>query len=117
MVGTCPIMGHSRLLLAIFVAPLAATLIQMTISRTREFEADAGAGKLTKRPRALANALQKLEASARQTPIQGNPAFEPLLIVNAFSREGMAGLFATHPSTEARIERLLALEEALAKVS
>jgi heat shock protein HtpX len=104
------------LLLAIFVAPLAATLIQMTISRTREFEADAGAGKLTKRPRALANALQKLEASARQTPIQGNPAFEPL-IVNAFSREGMAGLFATHPSTEARIERLLALEEALAKVS
>ncbi len=105
------------LLLAIFVAPLAATLIQMTISRTREFEADAGAGKLTKHPRALANALQKLEASARQTPIQGNPAFEPLLIVNAFSREGMAGLFATHPSTEARIERLLALEEALAKAS
>jgi heat shock protein HtpX len=105
------------LLLAIFVAPLAATLIQMTISRTREFEADAGAGKLTKNPRALATALQKLEASARQIPIQGNPAFEPLLIVNAFSREGMAGLFATHPSTEARIEKLLALQEELVKAT
>ncbi len=103
------------LLLAIFVAPLAATLIQMTISRTREFEADAGSGRLTKNPRALASALQKLEASAQRTPIQGNPAFEPLLIINAFSRQGMAGLFATHPSTEARIEKLLALEAELAK--
>lgn len=103
------------LLLAIFVAPLAATLIQLTISRTREFEADAGAGRLTKRPRALASALQKLEASALQMPIQGNPAFEPLLIVNAFSREGMANLFATHPPTAARIEKLLALERVLAE--
>ncbi|MGF1569561.1 MAG: M48 family metalloprotease [Nodosilinea sp.] len=103
------------LLLAVLVAPLAASLIQMTISRTREFEADAGAARLTQNPRALANALQKLEASARQVPIQGNPAYEPLLIINAFSREGMAGLFATHPSTEARVEKLLALEAALAK--
>jgi heat shock protein HtpX len=103
------------LLLAVIVAPLAATLIQMTISRTREFEADAGAGRLTKNPRALATALQKLETSARQVPIQGNPAYEPLLIVNAFSRQGMASLFATHPSTEARIEKLLALESELAK--
>jgi heat shock protein HtpX len=87
----------------------------MTISRTREFEADAGAGRLTKNPRALATALQKLETSARQVPIQGNPAYEPLLIVNAFSRQGMASLFATHPSTEARIEKLLALESELAK--
>nr|WP_275333969.1 M48 family metalloprotease [Nodosilinea sp. TSF1-S3]MDF0367417.1 M48 family metalloprotease [Nodosilinea sp. TSF1-S3] len=102
------------LLLAIFVAPLAATLIQMTISRTREFEADAGAGRLTKNPGALANALQKLEASARKIPMEGNPAFEPLLIVNAFSREGIAGLFATHPSTEARIEKLRQLEQELA---
>ncbi|MEO1070472.1 MAG: M48 family metalloprotease, partial [Cyanobacteria bacterium J06638_6] len=105
------------LLLAIFVAPLAATLIQMTISRTREFEADAGAGRLTQNPRALANALQKLETSARQTPIQGNPAFEPLLIINGFTRQGMAGLFATHPSTEARIEKLLSLEAELAKAT
>jgi heat shock protein HtpX len=94
---------------------VAATLIQLSISRTREFEADAGSSRLTKNPRALASALQKLEASARTTPIQGNPAFEPLLIINAFSREGMANLFATHPSTEARIEKLLQMEGELAK--
>ncbi len=88
-----------------------------TISRTREFEADAGSGKLTQNPRALANAMQKLESSARQTPIQGNPAFEPLLIINAFSRSGIAGLFATHPPTEARVEKLLALEEELVKTA
>lgn len=103
------------LLLAVFLAPLAATVIQLTISRTREFEADADAGRLTQNPRALASALQKLEASARQVPLQGNPAFEPLLIVNAFSREGLATLFATHPSTEARIEKLLVLEAELVK--
>ena len=103
------------LLLAIIVAPVAATLIQMAISRTREFEADAGAGRLTKHPRALADALRKLEASAQTTPIQGNPAFEPLLIVNAFSRQGMANLFATHPSTEQRIEKLLELASEVAK--
>jgi heat shock protein HtpX len=87
----------------------------MAISRTREFEADAGAGRLTKNPRALASALRKLETSAQTAPIQGNPAFEPLLIINAFAREGMANLFATHPSTEQRIEKLLALESELAK--
>lgn len=103
------------LLLAIIVAPVAATLIQMAISRTREFEADSGAGRLTKNPRALADALRKLEASAQTTPIQGNPAFEPLLIINAFAREGMANLFATHPATEQRIEKLLELESELAK--
>ncbi|UBF29038.1 M48 family metalloprotease [Kovacikia minuta CCNUW1] len=98
------------LLLAAFLAPLAATLIQMAISRSREFEADAGAAKLTSNPRALASALQKLEMGAQQVPIQGNPAFEPLLIVNSFSGEGLANLFATHPPTQARIERLLQLE-------
>lgn len=103
------------LLLAVFLAPVAATLVQMGISRTREFEADAGSARLTRKPRALASALEKLEATARQLPIQGNPAFEPLLIINAFSGQGLAGLFATHPSTEQRIERLLALESELLK--
>jgi heat shock protein HtpX len=103
------------LLLAVFLAPVAATLVQMGISRTREFEADAGSARLTRKPRALASALQKLEATAKQLPIQGNPAFEPLLIINAFSGQGLAGLFATHPSTEQRIERLLALESELVK--
>jgi heat shock protein HtpX len=99
------------LLLAVFLAPMAATIIQMGISRTREFEADAGSARLTGNPRALANALQKLQLAAQQRPIQGNPAFEPLLIINAFSGQGMANLFATHPSTEERIKRLLELEQ------
>lgn len=105
------------LLLAILLAPLAATLIQMGISRAREFEADAGAARLTRNPRALASALHKLELIARQLPLQGNPAFEPLLIVNAFSGQGLASLFATHPPTEQRIARLLALEPELARVT
>jgi heat shock protein HtpX len=104
------------LLLAVFLAPLAATLIQMSISRTREFAADAGAGQLTKQPLALANALRKLESSAQTKPMEGNPAFEPLLIVNAFSRGGMANLFATHPSTAARIEKLEAQAQTLAQL-
>jgi heat shock protein HtpX len=99
------------LLLAVFLAPLAATVIQMAISRTREFEADTGSARLTGNPRALASALQKLELGARQMPIQGNPSFEPLLIVNAFSGQGLASLFSTHPSTEVRIERLMQLEQ------
>ncbi|MBW4523062.1 MAG: M48 family metalloprotease [Scytolyngbya sp. HA4215-MV1] len=101
------------LLLAAFLAPVAATLIQMAISRTREFEADAGSARLTGNPRALASALRKLEMGARQMPLQANPSFEPLLIVNAFSGKGLASLFSTHPSTEARIENLLRLEQEL----
>ncbi|MCL6433895.1 MAG: M48 family metalloprotease [Leptolyngbyaceae cyanobacterium HOT.MB2.61] len=99
------------LLLAAILAPVAATIIQMAISRTREFSADAGAAQLTGNPRALASALQKLELGARKMPIQGNPSFEPLLIINSFSGQGLASLFSTHPTTEARIERLLQLEQ------
>ncbi|MBV9389530.1 MAG: M48 family metalloprotease [Chroococcidiopsidaceae cyanobacterium CP_BM_ER_R8_30] len=101
------------LLLAVFLAPIAASIIQMGISRAREFEADAGSARLTGNPRALARALQKLEMGARQMPIQGNPAFEPLLIINSFSGSGLANLFSTHPSTEARIQRLLELEQTM----
>lgn len=100
-------------LLAIFLAPLAATVIQMAISRTREFEADAGAARLTNHPRALARALQRLEGSARQAPIAANPAFAPLLIINAIQRQAFSNLFSTHPSTEARIQNLLRLEQEL----
>lgn len=102
------------LLLTVILAPIAATVIQMGISRTREFAADAGAAKLTGNPRALARALQRLENGARQMPIEGNPAFEPLLIINPFSGQFLANLFSTHPSTEARIEALLKLEKEMA---
>lgn len=98
------------LLLGIFLAPLAATVIQMGISRTREFEADAGAARLTGNPRALANALRRLEAGAQQNPMGGNPAFSPLLIINVNPGQFLASLFATHPSTEARVQNLLKLE-------
>lgn len=101
------------LLLTIILAPIAASVIQFGISRTREFSADAGAAKLTGNPRALASALQRLEGNARQMPIEGNPAFEPLLIVNSFSGEFLGNLFSTHPSTEARIQQLLKLEQEL----
>lgn len=102
------------LLLNVILAPIAATVIQMGISRTREFSADAGSARLTRNPRALARALKRLEGNARQMPIEGNPAFEPLLIVNSFSGQFLGNLFSTHPSTEARIEELLKLEQELA---
>lgn len=101
-------------LLTLLLAPVAASVIQLGISRTREFEADAGAAQLTGNPRALARALQRLESSARQLPIAANPAFEPLLIVNAIPRQALSNLFSTHPSTEARIQNLLKLEQQMA---
>jgi heat shock protein HtpX len=104
-------------LAAVILAPLAATVIQMAISRTREFEADAGSARLTGNPQALARALQRLEASARQMPIAANPAFEPLLIVNAVPKQVFSNLFSTHPSTEARIENLLRIERELSAES
>ncbi len=102
------------LLLGIFLAPLAATVIQMGISRTREFEADAGAARLTGNPRALARALQRLEAGAQQMPLEGNPAFAPLLIVEGGPGAFLANLFRTHPTTEARIQNLEKIEQELA---
>ncbi|HEY9646548.1 MAG TPA: M48 family metalloprotease [Chroococcidiopsis sp.] len=98
------------LLATVLLAPIAATVIQLGISRTREFEADAGAAKLTGNPRALARALQRLEASASRVPMGGNPAFEPLLITNALPKKGFSTLFSTHPSVAARVENLLKLE-------
>jgi heat shock protein HtpX len=105
------------MLLTIVLAPIAATVIQLAISRTREFSADAGSAQLTGNPRALARALQRLEATARQLPMQTNPAFEPLLITNAFSGQFLGSLFSSHPPTEARVEALLKLEQQLSKKS
>ena len=99
------------LLLTIILAPIAATVIQLGISRTREFEADASAARLTGNPRALGRALERLEYNARQLPMQGNPAFEPLLITNPFSGQFLANLFSTHPSTASRIQNLREVEQ------
>jgi heat shock protein HtpX len=101
------------ILLTVILAPVAATIIQLAISRTREFSADAGAARLTGNPRALARALQRLEATARQLPLDANPAFEPLLIINPISGKFLGNLFSSHPDTEARVEQLLKLEQQL----
>ncbi|MEH1942788.1 MAG: zinc metalloprotease HtpX [Nostoc sp.] len=100
-------------LLTVMLAPLAAMIIQLAISRTREFSADAGSARLTGNPRALARALQRLEASARQMPLNANPAYEPLLIINSISGQFMGNLFSSHPATEERVAALLKLEQQL----
>ena len=101
------------ILLTIILAPLAATIIQLAISRTREFEADAGAARLTGNPRALGRALERLANQGRELPLDSNPAFEPLLISSSFSGKFLGNLFSTHPSTEARIKNLLQIEKKL----
>ncbi|PMB11173.1 hypothetical protein CEN49_02320 [Fischerella thermalis CCMEE 5273] len=98
-------------LLLLITAPIAAMLIQMAISRSREFEADAGGAKISGNPQALANALRKLEAGARAIPMDNaTPATAHLFQISPFSgRNGMSNLFSTHPSTEERIRRLEAM--------
>jgi heat shock protein HtpX len=93
-------------LLMAILAPIAATLIQMAISRSREFLADATGAELSGTPLALAGALGKLETYARQIPMQANPATENMFIVNPFAGMSMTSLFSTHPPTEERIRRL-----------
>jgi len=93
-------------LLMAILAPIAASLIQMAISRSREFLADATGAQISGAPLALAGALAKLDAAARQIPMQANPATENLFIVNPFAGMSMAALFSTHPPTEERIRRL-----------
>ncbi|MGL5942975.1 MAG: zinc metalloprotease HtpX [Waterburya sp.] len=93
-------------IILVILAPISASLIQMAISRTREFSADRGAAEITGKPLALASALQKLESVGKQIPMNGNPAFEPVLIINPFSGGGLQSLFRTHPPTEERIRQL-----------
>ncbi len=88
------------------LAPIAASLIQMAISRSREYLADATGARLSGTPLALAGALGKLDSYARQLPMRANPATENMFIVNPFGGVSMASLFSTHPSTEDRIRRL-----------
>ncbi|MGE4547079.1 MAG: zinc metalloprotease HtpX [Desulfurella sp.] len=91
--------------LAIF-APLAATLIQLAISRAREYEADRAGAEFSGNSLYLASALEKLENYSKQIPLEGNPVTENLFIVNPFSAKGIMNLFSTHPPIQERIERL-----------
>lgn len=99
------------ILFLLVVGPLAAGLIRMAISRTREYAADAGAAEITGNPLALVRALKTLEETGQKIPIHGNPAFAPLFIVNPLSKEGMMRLFLTHPPIEDRIQRLTKMAE------
>jgi len=96
-------------LVMMLVAPLAASLIQMAISRSREYIADATGAEISGHPKALAGALQKLADYNRQRPMDVNPASAQMYIVNPLSGGALAGLFSTHPPMEERIRRLLAM--------
>jgi heat shock protein HtpX len=99
-------------LLVLILAPIAAVLIQLAISRGREYEADRGGAELSGDPHALADALGKIERYAQGLPLetaQEHPATAHLMIINPLSGGGVAGLFSTHPPTAERIHRLLAM--------
>ena len=103
-----PIVG----MLVMILAPLAASLIQMAISRAREFEADRGGAEISGDPQALASALQKIQRYAQGIPMEAaerHPETAQMMIMNPLSGGGLRGLFSTHPSTEERVERLLAM--------
>jgi heat shock protein HtpX len=93
----------------VLLAPLAATIVQLAISRQREYAADATGAQIARSPNALADALERLEAGAKAMPMQVNAAAEPLYIVKPFSGQGVASLFSTHPPIEERVRRLRAM--------
>ncbi len=94
-------------LVTIIVAPIAAMLIQMWISRTREYEADASGAEIVGSPQGLASALQKLDNYAKRLPMEASPSTAHMFIIHPFSGGSLMNLFSTHPPTEKRIERLL----------
>ena len=105
-----PIVG----ILVMILAPLAASLIQMAISRAREFEADRGGAEISGDPAALASALQKIQRYAQGIPLEtaeAHPETAQMMIMNPLSGGGLKGLFSTHPATEERVARLMAMAQ------
>lgn len=94
------------LLVVAIVAPIAAVLIQLAISRSREYHADEGGAQMSRKPLALANALEKIHSYARAYPMNVNPSTAHLFIVNPLKGGGIGSLFSTHPPVEDRIARL-----------
>jgi len=88
------------------LAPMAAMLIQMAISRSREYAADAAGASFTGSPRGLASALKKIASSSRRVPMQAEPATAHMFIMNPLSGKSLMNLFSTHPPVEKRIQRL-----------
>jgi heat shock protein HtpX len=101
--GTNPV----ALIAMMILAPVAAMLIQAMISRSREYDADAGGASIAGGPHGLVNALKKIDARSRAIPLDANPATAHMFIIKPFSGQGLLGLFSTHPPTEKRIQALL----------
>jgi len=101
--GTNPL----AMLALIILAPIAAMLIQLAISRSREYSADAGGAQIAGNPYGLADALRKIDAMSKRVPLDANPATAHMFIVQPFAGGGLATLFSSHPSTEDRIRALL----------
>ena len=100
--------GNPIALLAMMIlAPVAAMVIQAAISRSREYDADAGGAAIAGSPLGLVSALRKIESVARRVPLDANPATAHMFIIKPFSVGSVMGLFSTHPPTEARIQALL----------
>jgi len=95
------------LLLTILLAPVAAMLIQAAISRSREYDADAGGALIAGHPMGLVSALRKIEVASKAVPLEANPATAHMFIIKPFSAGGLLSLFSTHPPTEQRIKALL----------
>lgn len=102
-------MGSVISILIMILAPIAAMLIQMAISRSREFKADEGGAEISRAPMALAGALNKLHTASRRIPMQANPSTAHMFIVSPLTGGGMLSLFSTHPPIEERIARLEAM--------
>jgi heat shock protein HtpX len=105
-------LGIVGVLVAVIVAPLAATILQLAVSRQREYLADATAAQYLGEGRPLVEALQTLHRGVQAVPMNVNPATEPLYIANPLSGRGMSALFSTHPPMEERIRRLKELDAA-----
>ena len=101
--------GALGMLFMLILAPIAAMLIQMAISRTREYSADASAARFTGGPFGMIGALRKLEAYSQRIPMSASPATAHMFIIKPFGGQSMMRLFSTHPATEQRIARLQAL--------
>jgi len=104
--------GLIGLILMAILAPIAATVIQMAISRSREFLADAGGAKISGKPYGLAGALEKLQRASQAIPMDANPSTAHMFIVNPLTGGSLMSLFSTHPPLEERIARLKSMRPA-----
>lgn len=102
-------------ILVAILAPIGAMLIRMAISRTREYEADANAARITKNPGALASALVKISYGVEKIPSNANPATAHMFIINPLSGEKLSSLFSTHPAVEDRVKRLKEMDTSFAR--